>query len=61
MLKEEHDFSCPKFEGDWVAGTAVIGSVFGLAILGMALLGALGVTLTRSSAPALVEVSAQSR
>jgi len=60
MLKEEHDFSCPRFR-DWVAGTAVIGSVFGLAILGMAVLGALGVTLTRSSAPALVQVSAQSR
>ena len=60
MLKDEHDFSCPSFR-DWVAGTAVIASVFGVAILGMAVLGAFGVIFTGSSAPALVEVSAQSR
>jgi hypothetical protein len=29
MLKEEHDFSCPSFR-DWIAGTAVIASVFGI-------------------------------
>jgi hypothetical protein len=59
VIRGEQDFSCPRFRG-WITGTGVIASIFGMVILGMAFVGAAGVTWTSSSAPTL-ELSAQSR
>jgi hypothetical protein len=59
MQTEEHDLLRPEFR-TWITGTEVIASMFGLVILGMAVMGGAGITWKTLPASSL-EVGAQSR